>query len=88
MESVDCKKAYHLDIFRLSAKETDVLELKRIFKEKNSIVLIEWAEKIKKQLPQNTLWIYLKHGKKSNERTIIINFPVPLVFNKKHGSLA
>lgn len=66
------KKAYHIDIYRLSPKETHVLELNKIFKEKNSIILIEWAEKIKKIIPKNALWIYLSHGKNPRERKIEI----------------
>src|SRR3989344_7074804 len=66
------KKAYHIDVYRLSAKEACVLELRRIIKEKHALVLIEWAEKIKKIIPQNALWIYFKHGKKIHERRIEI----------------
>lgn len=66
------QKAYHIDVYRLSAKEAQVLELNKIFKEKNSIVLIEWAEKIKKIIPRDALWIYLSHGEKSRERKIEI----------------
>ena len=67
------KKAYHIDIYRLTEKEARVLELKRIFKEKNAIVLIEWAEKIRKMIPQNAMWIYFKHGKSKKQRTIKIH---------------
>jgi len=63
-------KAYHMDIYRLASKETHVLELKKIFKEKNAIVLIEWAEKIKKLIPKNAIWVYFRHGKSSRERKI------------------
>jgi tRNA threonylcarbamoyladenosine biosynthesis protein TsaE len=65
-------KAYHIDIYRLSAKEVHVLELKKIFEEKDSLVIIEWAEKIEKMIPKNATWIYFSHGKKSNERRIEI----------------
>lgn len=64
------KKAYHLDVYRLSAKETNVLELRRLFKEKDSIVFIEWAGKIKRQLPKSAIWIYFEHGKKPHEREV------------------
>lgn len=66
------KKAYHIDIYRLSAKEAHVLELKKIFKEKDSVVIIEWAEKIKKMIPKSATWIYFSHGRKSSERKLEI----------------
>lgn len=67
------QKAYHIDIYRLSEKEARILELKKIFKEKNTIVLIEWAEKIKNIIPKNAIWIYFRHGRDSNERIINIS---------------
>ena len=68
-------KAYHIDIYRLTEKEAGVLELKKIFKEKNAIVLIEWAEKIKKIIPKDATWIYFEHGKTKRERIMKIHPP-------------
>lgn len=53
---------YHIDLYRLE----DPLELKNIGLEEiienpNNIVLIEWAEKAKKLLPKNTIWINFKN---------------------------
>ena len=67
------KKAYHIDIYRLTEKEARVLELKKIFKEKNAIVLIEWAEKIKKLIPKRAIWIYFRHGRTKEHRLINIH---------------
>lgn len=68
------KNVYHVDAYRAkSQKELKVLELEAIFKNPENIVLIEWAEKIKKILPKNTKWIYFSYGKKENERTIRMN---------------
>lgn len=49
---------YHLDYYRLS-KPGDILDLdfKEIISNPKNIVLIEWAEKIKKILPKNKIWI-------------------------------
>ena len=67
------KKAYHVDCYRLH-KPSDITKLgfKKILKNPENIVLIEWAEKIKKILPKNIVWINFFHGKKENERVIEI----------------
>lgn len=53
------KPFYHFDCYRV--KEKDLLDLgfKEIISHKN-IVVVEWADKIKKIMPQNTIWINFK----------------------------
>lgn len=52
---------YHMDAYRLrSAKDAVDLNLPQIFKDKNNIALVEWAEKIKSLLPKKTLYIKFK----------------------------
>ncbi len=64
---------YHIDCYRIrEPKELIKLGLKEIFKNPKNIILIEWAEKIKKILPKNTIWIKFKHGQKINQRTLEI----------------
>lgn len=49
---------YHVDLYRIeSFKE---LGLEELFSDKNNIVLIEWAEKIKNLIPKNAIWITFK----------------------------
>lgn len=64
-------KVYHIDTYRITHPQ-DLLSLgfKEIVKEKKAIVIIEWADKVKKLLPRDTHWITFKHGKRENERTI------------------
>lgn len=52
------KILFHLDLYRLD-KTTDIqnLGLEEIITNPENIVLIEWAEKAKKLLPKNTIWI-------------------------------
>ena len=67
-------KVYHIDVYRLNnKKDLEHLNFSEILKEKNSIVFIEWADKIKKLLPKKTVWINFKHGNLENERVIEIN---------------
>ena len=64
-------KAYHVDTYRLSPPlDLRPLGFNEMLKEKNVIVFIEWADRIKKLLPRDTIWITFEHGKKENERTI------------------
>ncbi len=48
---------YHIDAYRI--KNNDLLDLgwEEFSEEKNSIIIIEWAERIKKIIPQNAIWI-------------------------------
>lgn len=51
---------YHVDLYRLEGdlgKEIENLGLKDIWGKNENIVVIEWAEKIKKLLPSNSIWI-------------------------------
>lgn len=54
---------YHIDCYRLNKpKDLLDLELKRILKDPKNIVVIEWADKVKKILPkENYLQIKFKH---------------------------
>lgn len=61
----------HIDAYRLkNIKETKILNPKRIIENPENIILIEWADKIKKTLPKGTIWINFEHGEKQNERII------------------
>jgi tRNA threonylcarbamoyladenosine biosynthesis protein TsaE len=55
------KVLYHIDLYRLeNLKDIKNLGLEEIWSDQNSIVLIEWAEKIKTLLPKNTVTIRLE----------------------------
>jgi len=62
---------YHIDCYRLKKPE-ELLKLgfKEILNNPQNIVLIEWAEKIKKILPKKIIRISFEYGKKENERNI------------------
>jgi len=69
------KALYHVDLYRLdNLKDLEHIGLKEILSNKQNLVLIEWAEKAKKMLPQNTIWIYFNLKNKST-REIRIHFP-------------
>ena len=63
----------HIDCYRIdSAKDIAHLGFKELCKDKNAIILIEWADRIKKLIPKDALWIRFEHGKKENQRVIRI----------------
>ena len=69
----DGRKAYHLDGYRIKkAKELIDLGFKELIKDSNNIILIEWADRVKKLLPPETIWLEFEHGKNSRERVIKI----------------
>lgn len=50
---IGSKKLYHFDFYRIEAlDELMTHDLEEIFAEKNAWVIIEWAEKVKKVLPE------------------------------------
>lgn len=51
---------YHVDLYRLEGdlnKEIENLGLKNMIGGNNSVMVIEWAERIKELLPRQTKWI-------------------------------
>jgi len=67
------KLLYHIDCYRIKKiKELTVLGFKEIISKPANLVLIEWAEKIKRILPKKMIWIEFEHGRKENERIIRI----------------
>lgn len=63
---------HHLDLYRLKDNQTeDHLGLTELFQDSNSIVAIEWPEKIENLLPKNTVRIYFEYVGES-ERKITI----------------
>ena len=48
---------YHIDAYRINAKDLIDLGWKDFTGKPNSIVIIEWAEKVKKIIPASSLWI-------------------------------
>lgn len=51
---------YHLDCYRIKKKDINLLNFKKIISEPKNIIVIEWAEKIKRFLPKNAIFISFK----------------------------
>lgn len=67
------KHLVHIDAYRIeSAAELEHLGFRELLNDKDAVILIEWADRIKKLLSKDTMWITFAHGKKMNERSITI----------------
>lgn len=65
---------WHVDCYRLERpEELERLGFKDILNNPKNIVVVEWADKVRRLLPKDALWIRFEHGKEENERRIIIN---------------
>ena len=64
------QNVYHIDAYRIKhPRELAPLGLKEIMNDSKNIVLIEWAENIKKILPRRGVtWIIFKHYRKETDR--------------------
>lgn len=61
----------HIDCYRLSTPEELIaIGFGELVEDKNNIIAVEWADKIKKIMPVGTIWIKFRRGKKENERRI------------------
>jgi len=62
---------YHIDCYRIKDKDLLELDFNEIINNKHNFVVIEWAEKVKKILPKNALWLKFEYSDK-NKRKIVI----------------
>lgn len=54
------KNAYHIDAYRIKSRDLEELGWKELAKSKENIVILEWAERTKRIIPRNALWIRFK----------------------------
>lgn len=73
LATCNLKHFIHIDCYRLnSPEELKCLGFKKILKNKDTVMVVEWAERIRKLLPKDVVWIKFEYGNKNSER--IINF--------------
>jgi len=74
IKSANFKNIFHIDAYRLeNPEDLKATRAKEALASPENIVLVEWAEKIKKVLPKDTIWVKFKYGKDRNEREVIID---------------
>jgi len=54
------KNIYHIDAYRIGAKDLLELGFKDFADRTNSITIIEWPERVKKIIPESALWIHFE----------------------------
>jgi len=70
-QSLPPRYLVHIDCYRFdSPKDLAHLGFKELLKDKDAIILIEWADRVRKIIPKDALWIGFKQGKKPNERLV------------------
>ncbi len=52
---------YHIDCYRIQEKDLLELDFKDILRQSQNIIVIEWAEKVKDILPQNSIWLKFEY---------------------------
>ena len=64
---------YHFDCYRIQKPE-EILSLgwQEIINEPQNIVVVEWAEKIKKLLPRDTLWLKFYFVSESKRKIVLL----------------
>lgn len=62
----------HIDAYRADSKDFLKLGFKELVADNKNIILVEWADRLKRIIPKPAIWLKLHHGKKENERTIKI----------------
>ena len=68
------KHLIHIDAYRIETPhETEQLGLEELLGGKDIVMLIEWADRIKKIVPKDAVWIKFAYGENSNKRIIQVN---------------
>lgn len=67
------KNLIHVDAYRLK-DEKDLIDIGILdwLGNKDTIIVIEWAKKVKKLLPKTAITVKIRTGKKENERIISV----------------
>lgn len=70
-ESIMFGKVYHFDFYRINSEEEaqDIGVEEMLYSD--GVCLIEWPEKIKNLLPENTIWSYIRKNE-DDSRTLTI----------------
>lgn len=75
-KSKSSKVIFHFDAYRVGVQDIIELGWKEMISEKNNIIIVEWAERIKKIIPKDSLWIKFK-WLDENKRKIELSQSLP-----------
>jgi len=61
---------YHIDCYRIQLEDLLELDFKEIINQPGNIIVIEWAERVKKILPKDTIWMKFEYLGKDKRKII------------------
>jgi len=65
------RNLYHLDAYRLrSERELETLGFREMLADPRNVIVVEWADRVRKLLPRGTKRIFFRHGRHPSERVI------------------
>ena len=65
------KNLIHIDCYRLShPEELLAIGWAEFLKKNDSLIIVEWADKIKNIMPADTIWLNFHQGRGEEERTV------------------
>ena len=71
-QSLKLSNAYHVDVYRVRPKDILDLGWGEVIDDKKNIVIVEWAERIRKIIPKRAIWIKFNH-KGEDKRGIVFS---------------
>lgn len=54
------KNIYHIDAYRIKDKDLMGLGWEELLANKKNIIIVEWAERVRKIIPDNAIWVNFK----------------------------
>lgn len=65
------RRLIHIDCYRVSSSKDLVhLGFRDLLRDKDAVILIEWADRVKKLIPQSAIWIRFHHSSRPHKRVI------------------
>lgn len=65
------KNVYHIDAYRVGARDILNLGWKEIISDKHNVIIIEWAERVKRIIPERAVWVKLEHLKDDKRKLVL-----------------
>jgi tRNA threonylcarbamoyladenosine biosynthesis protein TsaE len=64
---------YHIDTYRVNS--SDILDLgwEEITRDKNNVIIIEWADRVRGIIPKESLWVSFEWVDKNKRKVIFSN---------------
>ena len=74
LKTKNFKNLTHVDAYRVNRPaELKIIHFKDWLRDPSTIVLIEWADLVKKSLPEDALWLQFTYGKYPHERSVLFS---------------